>query len=78
MLNKIEQQILDFLDMGANHIAIIKISEILNICRPTTFKYIQRLEEKGFIKKTITPLKGGTSGDKTRETIIHKLKHFKG
>ena len=73
-LNTLEQKILNSLEIGENNITITQLSLNLDICRPTIIKYIKLLEYKKFIKKITSGLKGGTTNDPTKQTIIIRIK----
>lgn len=72
-INKVEQAILDCLEIGENVITIATIGEKINLNSNTAQKYITRLCEKKLLIKVIKGQKGGTKGDRTRVTLITKL-----
>jgi len=74
MLNSLEEKVLNHLELGENIITVIKMSEELNISRPCVHKYLKTLEDKGFITKTVTGYKGGTTNDKRLLTTITRYK----
>ena len=74
MMNKLEQEILDYLPVGRYETTIQQLAEIIGISRRVATKYLFRLQEKGYIKKEVIGVDGGTRGDICRKTIIVKLK----
>ena len=75
MINKLEQKILNSLNMGINKLFVTEWAEQLGCCRPVIYKYLKRLAEKSYIKPHWTEsISGGTRGDKVCITVIEKIK----
>lgn len=74
IINEVEKKILECLNIGDNHIDVNEVANITGYTQPTASKYLNILQQKGYIKKVTKGFKGGSTYDRKRYTVITKIK----
>ena len=74
MINSTEQKILDNLQMGINKLYVTDFKKVIGCSHALMYRYLKRLESKGFISRYTENIIGGKRGDRHIITVIEKIK----
>jgi DNA-binding IclR family transcriptional regulator len=74
MINSTEIRLLESFNEGTNYVDLYKLAKELGLCYPTFLKYINLLQEKGYIKKSVVGKIGGAKNDRRLQAIVYRIK----
>lgn len=73
-MNKLEKKILDFFPLGKYKNTLTNVAKIIGCSERVLYKYLDILEDKGYLTRRKETVSGGTTGDGKYITIVEKIK----